>query len=80
MVSLIPPATLKVPRKPISFSMLARWELPRVTHRSMIFGFWFLILGLIGGRVAFHDQIAPGASHDRGAIAPSITVTATRPG
>lgn len=48
--------------------------------RSMIVGFWFLILGLIVARVAFHDRIVPGASHDRGAGAPTITLTATRPG
>lgn len=42
----------------------------------MIVGFWFLILGLIVARVAFHDRIVPGASHDRGAV----TLTATRPG
>lgn len=71
---------MKEPRKPITFNTLRTVELPGVTHRSMIFGFWFLILGLIGGRVAFHDQIAPGASDDRGAIAPLVTMTATRPG
>lgn len=51
-----------------------------MAHRSMIFGFWFLILVLIVARVAFHDRIVPGASHDRGAVGPSITMTAGRPG
>lgn len=46
----------------------------------MILGFWFLILGLVAARVAYNDQIVAAALHGRGASAPSITMTATRPG
>ncbi len=52
----------------------------RLRSRSIIFGFWFLILGLVAARVAYDDQIVAAASQGGTAIAPSITATASRPG